>query len=96
MRGPSSFPTSTAGNDGTAVSAQLANQVDLAFLDGTFSSADEVRGRRIEEIPHPMVPETRALLKGARAKLWFIHLNHTNPALEDAVDVAREGMEFPL
>ena len=75
---------------------ELANQVDLAFLDGTFSSVDEVRGRRIEEIPHPMVPETRELLKGARAKLWFIHLNHTNPALDDAVDVAREGMEFPL
>jgi pyrroloquinoline quinone biosynthesis protein B len=74
----------------------LANTVDLAFLDGTFSSADEVKGRRLEDIPHPMVGETRELLKGTRARLWFIHLNHTNPALDGAPDVVREGMEFPL
>lgn len=73
---------------------ELADTVDLAFLDGTFASPAEVN-RNIEEIPHPMMPATRALLKGTRAKLWFIHVNHTNAELE-AADVVREGMTFPM
>lgn len=72
----------------------LANTVDLAFLDGTFASPTEVN-RDIEEIPHPMMPRTRELLRGARAKLWFIHINHTNAEIEGA-DVVREGMVFPI
>ena len=72
----------------------LADTVDLAFLDGTFASPTEVN-RNIEEIPHPMMPATRALLKGSRARLWFIHVNHTNAEL-DAADVVREGMTFPM
>lgn len=72
----------------------LANEVDLALLDGTFASPTEVN-RNIEEIPHPMMPRTRELLRGARAKLWFIHINHTNAELE-AADVVREGQVFPL
>lgn len=72
----------------------VANTVDLAFLDGTFASPAEVN-RNIEEIPHPMMGRTRELLKGTKAKLWFIHINHTNAELE-ASDVVREGMTFPL
>jgi pyrroloquinoline quinone biosynthesis protein B len=73
---------------------ELADSVDLAFLDGTFASPTEVN-RNIEEIPHPMMPRTRELLKGSRAKLWFIHINHTNAELE-APDVVREGMSFDM
>lgn len=73
---------------------ELADTVDLAFLDGTFASPTEVN-RNIEEIPHPMMPRTRELLKGSRAKLWFIHINHTNAELE-APDVVREGMTFDM
>ena len=72
----------------------VANSVDLAFLDGTFASPTEVN-RNIEEIPHPMMGRTRELLKGTKAKLWFIHINHTNAEI-DAEDVVREGMTFPL
>ena len=72
----------------------VANTVDLAFLDGTFASPTEVN-RNIEEIPHPMMPRTRELLKGTRAKLWFIHINHTNAEI-DAADVVREGMTFEM
>lgn len=72
----------------------LANTVNLAFLDGTFASPTEVN-RNIDEIPHPMMGRTRELLKGTKAKLWFIHINHTNAELE-AQDVVREGMVFPL
>jgi pyrroloquinoline quinone biosynthesis protein B len=73
---------------------ELAGTVDLAFLDGTFASPTEVN-RNIEEIPHPMMSRTRELLKGTRAKLWFIHINHTNAEI-DAPDVVREGMTFPM
>lgn len=73
---------------------QLANDVDLAFLDGTFASPEEV-SRNIEEIPHPMMARTRDLLSGVRAKLWFIHVNHTNAEI-DAADVVREGQSFEM
>ena len=43
-----------------------------------------------------MIPETRELLRDVDVELWFIHLNHTNAAITDGVDVAREGMEFEL
>jgi pyrroloquinoline quinone biosynthesis protein B len=65
-------------------------------VDGTFSSLDELPGRKIEEVPHPLMSETRSLVAGTRAKLWFIHLNHSNPALIDGNDVVREGMTFAL
>jgi pyrroloquinoline quinone biosynthesis protein B len=74
---------------------ELVDTVDLAFLDGTFASADELPGRSIADIPHPLIPATRMLLRGARARVWFIHLNHTNREL-DAADIARDGMVFPF
>ena len=73
----------------------LVDSVDLAFLDGTFASASELPGRSIADIPHPLIPDTRQLLRGARGRVWFIHLNHTNREL-GAADVARDGMVFPF
>jgi pyrroloquinoline quinone biosynthesis protein B len=60
--------------------------VDLAFLDATFYSADELPGRDIKEIPHPLVTETLNLFKGKPelSKVIFIHLNHSNKLLWDA------------
>lgn len=74
----------------------LADRTDLLFLDGTFSTPEEIGQRDITQIPHPMMPHTRDLLKGSKAKLWFIHLNHTNAALGRDKDVVREGMRFSL
>ena len=74
---------------------ELVDTVDLAFLDGTFGSADELPGRSIDDIPHPLIPATRALLKGTSAQVWFIHLNHTNREL-GAADVVRDGQVFPF
>lgn len=73
----------------------LAGTVDYAFLDGTFASASEIPGRSIADIPHPLMSDTRARLKGARAQIWFIHLNHTNAEL-DAADVVRQGQKFGM
>ncbi|MFN3193291.1 MAG: MBL fold metallo-hydrolase [Aureliella sp.] len=64
----------------------LIEQVDVALLDGTFFSGDELPGRNMNEIPHPFIAESlkrfRSLPPLERTKIRFIHLNHTNPALK--------------
>ena len=58
-------------------------KVDYAFLDATFFDANEISNRDISEIPHPFVIESMDLFKDLnkeqKAKIHFIHLNHTNP-----------------
>lgn len=74
-----------------------ADRADLLFVDGTFASMEELPGRDITQVPHPLMSDTRALTNGRHARLWFIHLNHSNPELAaGADDVAREGMRFPI
>ena len=55
-----------------------------AYLDGTFFDASELPGRDMSEIPHPFIVESLArfaLLPAAtRARIRFIHVNHTNCA----------------
>lgn len=57
--------------------------VDYAFLDATFMSDGEVP-RPMSEVPHPFVEESVALMQELapkdRNKVYFIHLNHSNPA----------------
>lgn len=61
-------------------------QVDYALIDATFFSAAEVSGRSISEIPHPLVEESihlfQSLSKADKSKIYFIHMNHTNPMLD--------------
>ncbi len=63
----------------------LVRGADVAYLDGTFFDGSELPGRDMREIPHPFVVETldrfAALPAAARARVRFIHLNHTNRAL---------------
>jgi pyrroloquinoline quinone biosynthesis protein B len=73
----------------------LVDQVDIALLDGTFASPSEIPGRSIDDIPHPMMSATRDLLKGTKAAVWFIHINHTNREI-DAPDVVKDKQRFPL
>ncbi len=79
------------------LSALLA-RCDLALLDGSFYSRDEVP--RQADVPHPPIEETLDRLKPAEAaKVRFVHLNHTNPLLDEkgpTALVAREGEEIPL
>lgn len=64
--------------------AALLDDVDVAFLDGTFWADGEL-ARDMSEIPHPRISRTLELLEAlpaaTRAKVRFVHLNHTNPAL---------------
>lgn len=59
----------------------LLSSVDLAFVDATFWSATELPGRNMAEIPHPLVIESMQFLRTVSSKIYFIHLNHTNPLL---------------
>jgi len=60
------------------------NQVDIAYLDGSFYSDGEL-ARNMSKIKHPFVTETRDLFQEEsvleKSKIHFIHLNHTNPLL---------------
>ena len=75
--------------------------VDVALLDASFYSGDEVPGRNIEDIPHPLVPHSMDRLQGrvdAGDRVVFTHLNNTNPALfedsREAAEVLRRGFEI--
>ena len=86
-------------------------QVDYALIDATFYDSKEVNYRDLSEIPHPFVIESMELFDSInyveKNKIFFIHLNHTNPLLDkDSVqykfvkgkgyNVAEEGMKLKL
>ena len=58
--------------------------VDYAFIDGTFYNGSELN-RDMSEIPHPSIEETLELFsnqpQAEKNKIYFIHINHTNPIL---------------
>jgi len=85
--------------------------VDYALLDATFFDGNELPGRDMADIPHPFVLESMELFSelsaADKAKIWFIHLNHTNPLLnsdstayqrviEAGHNVAQEGEKLGL
>jgi pyrroloquinoline quinone biosynthesis protein B len=53
--------------------------MDVALLDGTFFSADELGERDLSHIPHPLVTDTVERLAGVDCDVRLIHLNHSNP-----------------
>jgi pyrroloquinoline quinone biosynthesis protein B len=71
----------------------LIATVDVAYLDGTFYADGEIPSRDMSQIPHPFISESMKrfapLPAAERAKIRFIHLNHTNPALNANSAVAR-------
>ena len=61
----------------------IVENSDYSLLDGTFYDINELPGRDMSQIPHPFIIETMKLFKHSDKKdsIYFIHLNHTNPAL---------------
>jgi pyrroloquinoline quinone biosynthesis protein B len=57
---------------------------DVSLLDGSFFSGEELPGRDMSKIPHPIVTHTATVLKGVQRDVRFIHFNHTNPLLDEA------------
>ena len=84
--------------------------VEIALIDGTFWSNDELTGRNQDKVPHPPVSKTLEML-GPRQEhdpeIYFIHLNHTNPLYDSDSEasvrlatsgwsVAQQGQTFSL
>ena len=51
-------------------------RADIALIDGTFHSKDEIS--RFEEVPHPPIKETIKLLVNTNTEIFFTHIHHTN------------------
>ena len=83
---------------------------DYVLIDGTFFQDGEIN-RPMSEVPHPFVSETMELLKNLsaqdKAKVFFIHFNHTNPLVQNdkkkikevilnGFNIARERQKFNL
>lgn len=88
----------------------LVRSSDYLLLDGTFYADGEI-SRPMNEVPHPFVTETMALLSrlpaSERRKVHFVHFNHSNPLVQGSTAklaevrragfrVAAEGLRFPL
>jgi len=56
---------------------------DIALLDGTFYSVDELPDRDASEIPHPCISDSVKTFEGWKTEIQFIHLNHSNQLLSD-------------
>jgi pyrroloquinoline quinone biosynthesis protein B len=70
--------------------------VDVAILDGTFFSPNELPDRDVTKIKHPLITDSMSLLeplvKAGKLRVYFTHLNHSNPAL-DREGAARKEIE---
>lgn len=95
---------------GVRIEDEIA-KVDVAYLDGTFFANGEIPGRDMSGFPHPFISTSlarfAALPTAERAKIRFIHLNHSNAALwpdtparrqiiEAGMRVAEEGEQVAL
>ena len=75
---------------------KLIQKTDYAFLDGTFYKNGELK-RDMREIPHPFVEESMRLFSNLeeidKKKVYFIHLNHTNPLLQESSTAQKEVLK---
>lgn len=81
--------------------ADVVKNADYVLIDATFYRNGEIP-RDMSEVPHPFVEETVELLKNLparqRAKVYFIHFNHTNPLIQknsrERREVLRKGFKI--
>lgn len=76
-----------------SLAAVLARErIDVALLDASFYSLDELPGRDLTQVRHPLVVATMDRLApfvAAGGQVFFCHLNHSNPALDPASEARR-------
>ena len=87
-----------------------AMRIDVALIDGTFWSEDELGGRDQSKVPHPPVVQTLKMLgqkQQGDPEIFFTHLNHTNPLYDQESEqmkqvtqlgwgVVHQGQHFTL
>jgi len=84
--------------------SELVKTVDYALIDGSFYADGELPGRDMSRIPHPFVVESMEELESLapthRGKVWFIHMNHTNPLLDagskESLEVRSKGFHIAV
>jgi pyrroloquinoline quinone biosynthesis protein B len=78
------WPSAAGAPDEEAFEHWLGRS-DVALLDGSFYSYDELPNRPQAEVPHPPVSVTMDLLANRpHPEVFFIHLNNTNPLWDPA------------
>ncbi len=74
--------------------------MDMAFIDATFYDENELPGRTMKEVPHPLVKESISLFQALKQNIYFIHMNHTNPLLQAETEihqqVIRQGFHIAI
>lgn len=90
---------------------EAVDEVDAAFLDGTFYSPDELPGRDLSRIGHPFIKDSLILLektvRKGKTAIYFTHFNHSNQSLdpdgearksilEKGFHMADEGLEISI
>lgn len=67
---------------------------DVALIDASFSSLDEVPGRDLEAIRHPLVPDTIQRFRHLteETQLILTHINHSNPLGDDTAVIAHQAI----
>ncbi|MCF2144708.1 MAG: hypothetical protein K9W42_13505 [Candidatus Heimdallarchaeota archaeon] len=57
------------------------NEIDIAIIDGTFFSDNEISDYR--SVPHPPIEQTiKKLVVKKENEIYFTHFNHTNPIVK--------------
>ena len=97
-------PFCATGQAGLTRNLSTAEIVAQVVAGARILADGEVPGRSMKEIPHPFIVESMERLAPYAARIHFIHLNHTNPALhagealrkirKAGFDVAKEGERF--
>lgn len=88
---------------------EVIKENDTVLIDASFFKDGELPGRDMSKIPHPFTTESMDLFEDLspedKAKVYFIHANHSNPILDktspeykEVIDrgfnVAEEGQVF--
>ena len=89
----------------------LLDGVDIAVLDGSFYSGEELPARDLSAIGHPLIVDSmqrfESRVSEGKLRIYFTHLNHSNPALDpsspERAEIERRGFRvlaegelFPL
>ena len=115
IRGPNRkaifIPDINKWSEGDQSLIEVVKDSNYVLIDATFYKDGELPGRDMSKIPHPFVTESMSLLSKLtyreRGKVWFIHMNHTNPLLNvdseeskfvknKGFNIARRGDRFIL
>jgi pyrroloquinoline quinone biosynthesis protein B len=84
----------------------LPDKYDISLLDGTFFEEDDLPGLTMSTVFHPPIRHSMKLIGPGRNRVFFTHLNHSNPLISSAearqelqsqgYDVVEQGQVFEL